>query len=128
MWRSLACGTSTAKWSLRRLKLGVRARPPVEPAPGSQVLPEHLLSSLCRQLRQPLPTGQWIRSCSAKLTVHLSDRGPPRDAAVAARVPLVEQVPQRPRGVSLLLQLRCLGGDGIESGGMNPATYVLHVG
>lgn len=79
-----------------------------EAIPRTEVVLENLLGSLGRQLGQPFPARKRIGAGGAELVVDLRYRRAPSDAAVAARVPLVKQVPQRPGGVPLSVQPRRL--------------------
>ena len=86
----------------------------VEPIPGTKVLPENLLCGLGGQLSYPFPTGERIGAGGAKLAIDLRDRRSPSDATVAAGVPLVQQIPQRPRGVPLSVKHHPLRRRGVD--------------
>jgi hypothetical protein len=81
---------------------------PVEIAiPGVQIVLEDLLGCLCGQVGEPFPAGKGVDASVAELSVHLGCGGTFGDATTAAGVPLVQEVPKRPSGMSL--SLKCGG-------------------
>lgn len=78
---------------------------------------EDLLTGLGGQVAEPLPTRQRVGAGGPELTVDLGYWRPLGNAAVAAGVPLVQEVPERAGRMSLPIKRR-----GLEGGRINPST------
>ena len=77
---------------------------------------EDLLTCLGRQVGEPFPTGQGIGASSSELTVDLCHWRTLGDATAAARVPLVQKVPECASRMSLPVERR-----GLECGRVEPS-------